>query len=447
MCQLFSMASPICDEDDPETARANEEVLDLIEQWNMANPERDIVVVVAGKSGTGKSTLINNFLTLGGTKAADTRLQPTSVTTKVERYDGEVNGVRIRAIDMPGLHALDDSDDVESAQVIAALTHVTDGEADILIYCVSLTQRLDFIDKKNIDTLIKAFGKKVWDNSILILTHADSVLEDEDTNFDELVEKFTKELHRILIKYEVNACITYRSFSSCHTFESHTGSLDLSSQEMDPVDIGMEVATHTNVVMEHEDGDATSDHDPANAPDTESRSTSAQELQDLVEIAAIPIGKRLLRPPGWRESLLAQVITICRSRAVSKLTQLEGISWGKVKKKVKKGVKAGAVAGVIGGASGTVVGAAAGSAIGAAIGGALTAPIGGLGALPTAAGGAILGAIAGSLFGGGGTGSIVGISGGIGSARNNDLFKDIEFWRRVEKKLNELHNKELKKST
>ena len=40
-----------------ETTTANEEVVDLIQQWKK-NIDRDIVVVVAGKSNTGKSSLI-----------------------------------------------------------------------------------------------------------------------------------------------------------------------------------------------------------------------------------------------------------------------------------------------------------------------------------------------------------------------------------------------------
>ena len=203
----------------PETATANEDLIDLIQQWKQDNSKRDIVMVVAGKSGTGKSTLINNFLTLDKNKAAESRLQPTSVTKDVKRYDGKVNGVSIRAVDMPGLHARKHSVDTES-DVIAGLSYNTNGQADILIYCVSLTQRLDLIDEKNIATLNKAFGKKIWHNAIFVLTHADSVLEDEDnaSNFDKVVEEFTKELQEILAESEVKACI--KPFSSGHASES-----------------------------------------------------------------------------------------------------------------------------------------------------------------------------------------------------------------------------------
>ena len=139
------MATP--GDDSPQATRSNEELLDMIQQWNVDNSEREIVVVIGGKSGTGKSTLINNFLSLDGNEAAEAQIQPTSVTHNVKVYKREVSSVRIRAVDMPGLHARRHSSDMEK-EVIAALSHHTEGKADILIYCISLTQRLDSIDER-----------------------------------------------------------------------------------------------------------------------------------------------------------------------------------------------------------------------------------------------------------------------------------------------------------
>ena len=429
------MATQIPAEDLPETARSNEELLDLIQQWHQDNSKRDIVIVVAGKSGTGKSTLINNFLALEGSKAAESRRQPTSVTKEVKRYDGEVNSVHVRAVDMPGLHARKHSSD-EEKEVIAALTHVTDGNADILIYCVSLAQRLDAIDERNIGTLIKAFGEKIWENAIFVLTHADSVLDDEEHDLDELIAEFTKELQEMLAEKGVEVHVS--PFSSCHT-SAESADMSPRDTEIAPdVSPGTEVAPYLNDhATEHEDSEAT--RNPTNAPDIEN--ITGQELP--VEIVAIPTGKKPNKPLGWRDSLLAQIITICQSRAVSKLTQLGGVFWEKIKKKLKKGAKVGAVSGVIGSVSGAALGSGIGAGIGAIIGGVFTLPIGGVGAVPTAAGGAALGALIGSLSGGGGIGVLALLAGGIGSARNNSLFKDIAFYCQVQKKLEELQKKEV----
>jgi GTP-binding protein EngB required for normal cell division len=383
-------------------ATSSEDLLGLIQQWHLDNSTRDVVIVVAGKSGTGKSTFIHNFLALDRNRPTVT---PTSVTQEVKRYDGEVNGVPIRAIDMPGLHAHKHTANREK-EVIAAVSHVTGGNADILIYCVSLTQRIDRIDEWNISTLIKAFGKKIWDNAIFVLTFADLVLEDD---LDELVAAFSQGLQKVLADHDVETFV--RPFSSSES--RIPTALDQSPGEM-------EIAPYSNVAAQH----------AANAPDTESK---AQEFP--VAIVAIPTGKELNKPPGWRDSLLSQIIAICRSRAVSKLMQLKGVSWEKIKKTLKKGAKVGAIAGVVGGVSGAAVGTGIGAGIGAIIGGVLTAPIGGIGAVPTAAGGAALGALIGSLSGGGGIGTLAFFAGGIGSAHNDNLFKDIAFYHQVQKKL------------
>ena len=388
------------DDDVPETATCDEELIDKIQRWNLDNVDRDIVVVVAGKSGTGKSTLINNFLALGRNEAAENRLKPTSVTDNVKVYNGEVNDVCIRAVDMPGLHARRHNRDMEK-NVIAALSYHTKGNADILIYCVSLTQRLDSIDEKNIGTLIKAFGKKIWDNAIFVLTHADSVLEDEESanKLDGLVEEFVKELQEILADLEVEACI--KPFSSGHISESPSSEVALGPP------IEFEVAPESSLKTK------ASQHDtgiPATTQDTKK------------EVVAIPTGKKLNKPPEWRESLLAQVITLCQSRAISKLTQLEGISMEKIMQKLKKGVKVGTAAGAVGSASGAALGPRILAFIGSRLGSALAIRIGTAG-------------VAGALTGGFVGAVVLALAGAVTSAYNNDLFSDILFYYHVQQKL------------
>ena len=471
--KLKVMATQIPGDDTPLTTRSNEELLDKTQQWNLDNPEREIVVVVGGKSGTGKSTLINNFLSLGGNEAAEARIQPTSVTHNVKVYQGEVSqsGVRVRAVDMPGLHARRHSSDMEK-EVITALSHHTEGKADILIYCISLTQRLDSIDEKNIATLNKAFGEKLWANAILVLTHADTILEDEDNadRLDDIVEEFAKEFEEILADCaDIKACAKPFSFSDpdpspatevapdpspvteatpdpspateaapdpspvTETAPDPTQATEATpdpTQVTEAVPETAEAVPGSSIATEHEHGDAAT---------TEEADSEAKESP--LEIVVIPTGKKQDKPPGWKDSLLAQVITICQKKTISYLTKLEGVSWEKIVKKLKKGAKVAGAAGAIGGASGAAVGTGIGATVGGVIGGILTAPFGGFGAAPTAAGGAAMGALLGSLFGGGGTGVVALLAGGLATAHNENLFKDITFYYQVQKKLEELQKK------
>ena len=147
-------------------------------------------------------------------------------------------------------------------EVIAALSHVTDGNADILIYCVNLTQKLDVIDERNISTLIKAFGGKIWDGAIFVLTHADSVLEDENSDLDTLITEFSEELQEILADKEVDAIV--KPFSSCDTLEPRIPTdLDLSPGETGVapgLSPGTEITPESNIAAEHEESESARDH-------------------------------------------------------------------------------------------------------------------------------------------------------------------------------------------
>ena len=374
---------------------SQQEVQDFIQQLQDENLEsgRDIVLVVAGKSGTGKSTLINHFLSLDGDKAAESRLQPTSVTSEVRRYDGEVNGVPIRAIDMPGLHARKHKKDQEM-NIVAALSNLTQGKADILIYCVSLTQRVDIVDEKNIETLNMAFGKEIWKNAIFVFTHADAVLDDKDNEgeFDKLVESFRKEVQEMLGDCEVTVRVT----SVSETTTANPG----------------EVGTVANVC----DGD-----------------------HDIDEIVGIPTGKNPDKPQGWRRSLLSQIINICQDKIIQNFLELKHVSWGRIMEIFQQAAKAGAEAGVKGGVTGAGIGSGIGAVVGGVIFGYLalrknrTGDLGG-----AAAAGATVGAEIGSVVGACSIGILAVLAGSINNVWNQDLKRKITFYFKVHKKLNQL---------
>ncbi len=73
---------------------------DMVQRWD---ENRRVVLVVAGKEGIGKSTLINNLLGLEGDRAAKTApgARPTTINTCI--YEEKVNDVHLKIIDTPGL--------------------------------------------------------------------------------------------------------------------------------------------------------------------------------------------------------------------------------------------------------------------------------------------------------------------------------------------------------
>lgn len=132
---------------------------------------RPIVLVTIGKGGVGKSNLVNNLLGLEGINAVSVR----TATTKPTLYEAQVNGVTLRIVDTPGMEAIDSTERKEQAN-IAAISEITNGKADLLLYCVSLSGgRFGNADKNITKRLTKAFSDKIWERTILVLTHADVI--------------------------------------------------------------------------------------------------------------------------------------------------------------------------------------------------------------------------------------------------------------------------------
>ena len=376
-------------------------MVDLIQRWKKENIDRDIVVVVAGKSGAGKSTLISNhFLTLDKHEAAKTGLRPTSVTKNVKEYKGEVNGIPIQAIDMPGLHARDHSEDTP-AEIVATLIHLTNRKADILIYCSPLNQRIDRIDEKIIRTLNKVFSEVIWKNAIVAFTHADYVLEKQKNDYDGLLSEFRKEFQVTLRRFGVLAC----------------------------------------VISANDETGVNSRNDPA-IVSTPLETSVDPEYRFM--IVGVPTGEKPNKPPKWRQELLAQIININLENTGSIILQLNGIRWKKVadlmeEKALKASIKASAHE------YGRGIGGGVGIALGLFLGFAVankalpTAPPITVTSLATvgAKGGALGGHHIGSIWGHGFAELYI-LARGINHPQNKAYAGDIEFYVKVNNKLKEL---------
>ena len=325
-----------------------ENKVEFIRQFSQSKRDKQVVIITAGKSGVGKSTLINTFLGLEGDEASPARIQPKSVTGSISTYDKVMNDVSVRVIDIPGLHAYDHEQGKEKT-VLVELNKLTEGQADVLFYCFNITTRLDRIDFDNISTLTRVFGSGIWDHAIFVFTWADIVIHN-GSNLEEVVDDYAKSLQAELVgnrKFKTE-------IRSIYSFDT-----DMLSDDS-------EINTYNGIVT-------------------------------------IPVSKDPTVPKEWRTTLLLQIIRKCRAENIAAFLQIQyKIDWKEVGKTV--------LITAAGGGAGAVIGTGIGAAIGAAVGGALTAPIGGIGAIPTAAGGAALGAWIGTIAGGGGVGAASGIT-------------------------------------
>ena len=347
------------DPDQPVTATADEEIVDLVQKWG--NEKRRVVLVTAGRAGVGKSTLINNLLGLKGEEAAKAKRSARSVTKNVDYYEEEVHGITVRIIDTPGLEAQDLNRKEEQEQ-LATLSLLADEKVDLLLYCISLAGRFQKDDQRIVDKLTKAFGGEIWRHTILVFTRGDTELTDDEEENRELLEEFTEEFEKALKNVGVKDVPVRSSLSTRDV------SADLESELVKP------------------------------------------------EIVGIPVGKYIKTPPDWVLSLFKEVVKRCRMNAIPALLVLQGITPRKVAELLSMAgsVAGGAVGAAYGGATGALVlgslGFFIGGVAGAAIAGVAT---GGVGVVGGAIAGAKVGADAGFGIGAVG-GAVVGVPpGGI----------------------------------
>ena len=274
--------------------------------------ERLLVLVTTGIPGAGKSTLVNNLLGLKGEEAAKTKSGRESVTRTISVYKGEIHQlVSLHIIDTPGLEAKDLSGKEEEEELVKRSV-LTDGKADLLLYCMKMTDKSDYRGERIVMELTKRFGKEIWRHTILVLTFGDVVLK-QDENSRSLVEEFTEDFEKALKKAGVSD-VPVKSILSTQNIES----------------------------------------DP--------------EVQHP-EIIGVPVGLHTQTPPNWTGLLIKEIIKKCKFDAIPAMLVLQGMQPGWVAKVLMR-------AGAFGMAAVSVAIGGLGAVLGAALAGSILASSG-----------------------------------------------------------------------
>ena len=142
------------------------------EAWSKEAGGRPLTMVVLGKSGVGKSTLINNFLELEKDKMCETGNGASVTTLKVAKKESVKKDITVRMIDTPGLGGIDD---IRAKDVFKDLSNITNKQADVIVYCISIhpSSCIDSTDIDIIRAITSAFGPEIWRHTILALTFAE----------------------------------------------------------------------------------------------------------------------------------------------------------------------------------------------------------------------------------------------------------------------------------
>ena len=140
-------------------------------QEKMKGCNAELRILLTGKTGEGKSTLLNSITECRKKLAAEGGGGQRCTSEIQEYYFKDVkNGVSVKIFDTPGFR---DSTGNE-ANYIAAMKK-TCGEIHVVLYCFNMTSpRLTDDDKNAMKKLQAAFGNKFWKHVMIIFTKANN---------------------------------------------------------------------------------------------------------------------------------------------------------------------------------------------------------------------------------------------------------------------------------
>lgn len=165
------------------------------EQWR--GNDHSPIIATAGKSGVGKSTMINNVLELEGDAKCLTGDDADPTTREVRVHSSLKNNVMVTVVDTPGLGGLNWR---EKRKVLKDLSKKTREKADILLYCVSLhpAAKIDAADVEIIKMFTSAYGPEIWSHAILVLTYANERTARNHQKYRELIAGYARNFQQAL---------------------------------------------------------------------------------------------------------------------------------------------------------------------------------------------------------------------------------------------------------
>ena len=142
---------------------------DLMQGYVQQGRNAKLTFFVIGKTGLGKSTLING---LWGMEVAEEGADFGSVTKCMQKYAFSKNGVDVELWDTPGFQMDGNRKEEEILKQIARECKAF----DLVLYCM----RMDEFrwptegDIQTIRKITREFGKEIWDHALFVLTFANS---------------------------------------------------------------------------------------------------------------------------------------------------------------------------------------------------------------------------------------------------------------------------------
>ena len=154
----------------PEQIKTGQHAMSTFKRILKGSKPADIRLLTVGKTGQGKSTLINSIIELGKVIATEGAGAIDCTTTSESYYYFDiVSGVNVTLIDTPGLQDIRGKE-----EEYIRLMRKECPEVSLVLFCKKINDRLTIDDKVAIQKLHQAFGHGFWERVVIVLTFANN---------------------------------------------------------------------------------------------------------------------------------------------------------------------------------------------------------------------------------------------------------------------------------